>query len=112
MPKPKKLTTNGVVQLYSRMSKPPKLTVQKLDKNSVLIEGNAKALEFLGEYLLAHSRADLDDCHVGLSPKGAGSAWFTKESTLGFYFYRLPCRDRGPMARRKRKLAPRSKVLL
>jgi hypothetical protein len=95
MTKSRKLTTDGVVRLYLKERKRPKLTIQKLDKKTILIEGSAKALEFLGEFVLAHSRADTFDCGNGLDPKGAGSAWFTKESTLGFYLHRLPCRIRG-----------------
>ncbi len=95
MTKSRKLTTDGVVRLYSKEKKRPKLTIQKMDKNTILIEGSAKALEFLGEFVLAHSRADPDDCGNGLDPKGAGNAWFTKESTLGFYLHRLPCRIAG-----------------
>jgi len=91
MPKAKELTTNDVVKLWSKRTKRPKLTIAKLDRDTVLIEGSADALEFLGQFVLAHSRADSDDCHNGLSPKGAGNAWFTKESTLGLYLHRLPC---------------------
>ena len=98
MPKAKKPTTNGVIDLYWKQGKRPRLTIQKLDKNTILIEGNAKALEFLGEFVLAHSRADADDCGTGMDPKGEGSAWFTKESTFGFYLHRLPCR----LGKRKR----------
>ena len=92
MSKVRNLTTEGVIGLYLKERKRPRLTIQKLDRNTILIEGNAKALEFLGEFVLAHSRADTDDCGRGLDPKGAGNAWFTKESTLGFFLHRLPCR--------------------
>jgi hypothetical protein len=95
MRKSKTPTTDEVVELYRREKKRPELTMQKLDKNTVLIEGSAKALEFLGQFVLAHSRGDPEDCGNGLNPKGAGSAWFTKESTLGFYLHRLPCRIEG-----------------
>jgi len=87
------LTTNGVIDLYLKKGKRARLTIEKLDRNTVLIEGSAKALEFLGRYLIAHSRADDYDCGVQLSPKGPGSAWFTKTSTLGIYLHRLPCRE-------------------
>lgn len=92
MPKAKNPTTNGVIELYWKQGKRPRLTIQKLNKNTILIEGNAKALEFFGKFVLTHSRANADDCGTGLGPKGAGNAWFTKESTLGFYLHRLPCR--------------------
>jgi hypothetical protein len=100
------LTTNGVVTLYSRKRKPPKFTITRLDRNTILIEGDRTVLEFLGQFILAHSRADKDDCHNGLSPKGAGSAWFTKESTLGFYLHKLPCYEGtviGKKIKKKRK---------
>jgi hypothetical protein len=93
MTKLKGPTTDGVVRLYSRKRKPPKLTMAKLDRDTILIEGDAAALEFLGHFILAHSRAEEGDCHNGLHPKGAGNAWFSKESTLGFYLHKLPCED-------------------
>lgn len=100
MTKARKLTTEAVIGLYLKERRKPRLTIQKLDKNTILIEGNAKALEFLGEFVLAHSRADTDDCGTGLDPKGAGRGWFTKESTLGFYLHRLPCRQRKRLAKK------------
>jgi hypothetical protein len=102
MTKLKELTTNGVVRRYSRKRKPPRLTVAKLDGDTILVEGDAAALEFLGHFILAHSRADKDDCHNGLHPRGAGNAWFTKESTLGRYLHKLPC-DEGHVLGSKRK---------
>ena len=95
-------STNDVVDLYLREKPRPKLMVKKLDRNTVLIEGSATALEFLGHYVIAHARGDIEDCGVGLSPKGAGSGWFTKNATLGFYLHRLPCR-------RGRRVGPRRK---
>ena len=82
--------------------------MMKLDRDTVLIEGDAIALEFLGEFILAHSRADKDDCHHGLSPKGAGKAWFTRESTLGFYLHKLPCYE-GMVLGKKLKKRRRSR---
>jgi len=100
MAKSKKLTTNEIVAFYSRMKKQPKLTIQKLNKSKILIEGSAKALEFLGKVVLAHSQADADDCGNGLGPRAAGSSWFRKDSTLGFYLHRLPCR-KGSLAKKR-----------
>jgi hypothetical protein len=100
MAKLKGLTTDGVVRLYSRKRRPPKVTMAKLDRDTILVEGDAAALEFLGQFILAHSRADRDDCHSGLHPKGAGNAWSTKESTLGFYLHKLPC-DAGHLLGKK-----------
>jgi hypothetical protein len=76
----KPLTTNDVVETYARKRTPPKLTLTRLDRTTVLLEGDATALEFLGQFILAHSRADPNDCHNGLHPRAAGSAWFTKQS--------------------------------
>jgi hypothetical protein len=102
MAKLKGLTTDGVVRLFSRRKNPPKLTMTMLDRDTVLVEGDAAAREFLGQFILAHSRAENNDCHNGLHPKGAGSAWFSKESDLGFYLHKLPC-DEGPILRKKSK---------
>jgi hypothetical protein len=101
MKKLKELTTDGIVRLYSRRRKPPKLAITKLDRDTILVEGDATALELLGHFILAHSRADKDDCHNGLHPRGAGNAWFTKESTLGLYLHKLPC-DAGHVLGSKR----------
>src|SRR5438445_406576 len=103
MAKLKELTTNGVVRLYSRKRKPPKLTMTKLDRDTILVEGDAAGLEFLGQFILAHSRADKDDCHSGLHPRGAGNAWFTRESTLGFYLHKLPCYEGAVLGRKLKK---------
>jgi hypothetical protein len=90
----KELTTNDIVRLYSRRRKPPKLTMTKLNRDTILIEGEGPALEFLGQFILAHSRADkYPCCKISLHPKSAGSAWFTKESTVGFYLHKLPCSE-------------------
>ncbi len=102
MSESKELTTNGVVRRYFRKRKRPKLTIAKLDQDTVLIEGDAAVLEFLGQFILAHSRADKNDCHNGLHPREAGNAWFTKESTLGLYLHKLPC-DEGHVLGSKRK---------
>jgi hypothetical protein len=103
MTKLKELTTDGVVRLYSRRKNPPKLTMTKLDRDTVLIEGDAASLEFLGRFILAHSRAENDDCHNGLHPKGPGNAWFSKESALGFYLHKLPCNEGHIRGKKPRK---------
>ena|SRR5260221_10035920 len=96
----KDLTTNGVVRLYSGKKNPPKLTVAKLNRDTVLVEGDATGLEFLGQFILAHSRADKDDCHNSLHPRAAGNAWFTDDATLGIYLHKLPCSE-GEMLSKK-----------
>jgi hypothetical protein len=40
--------------------------------------------------VLAHSRADEYDCGISLHPKQVGNAWFTRESSLGFYLHKRP----------------------
>jgi|ERR1700683_3760699 hypothetical protein len=90
----KELATNDVLRLYSRKRKPPKLAMAKLNRGTVLIEGDAPALELLGQLILAHSRTGkCPSCHVSFHPKSAGSACFAKESTLGFYLHKLPCSE-------------------
>jgi|ERR1700677_1863524 hypothetical protein len=90
----KELETDDVPRLYSRKRKPPKLTMAELKRGTVLIEGDAPALKLPGQLILAHSRiGKYSSCHISLHPKSAGSAWFTKESTLGFYLHKLPCSE-------------------
>jgi hypothetical protein len=92
-------SVNDVFKSYAR--KNAKLSVQKLDKDTILLEGDRTALEFLGELLLVYARSD--EHGVQFSPKGAGMARFTKQSTLGFYLHQLPCtRRKGRLARGKR----------
>jgi hypothetical protein len=98
-----KLTTNGIVRVYSRKKKPPKLTIMKLDRDTVLIEGEATALQFLGRYILAHSADDKSACGASLHPKAAGNAWFTKDATLGFYLHKLPCPQREVLVKQIKK---------
>ena len=82
-----KASTSHVFELYAR--KDPKLTLRKLDKTTVLVEGDSTALEFLGELLLACARSD--EHSIQMSPNGAGKNRFTKESTLGIYVHKVPC---------------------
>src|SRR5258708_12929275 len=90
MASPRELTTNDLIDLYSRRKKPPKLTVMKLDRETVLIEGDPAALEFLGRYIVAHSHGDKNDCGNALDPRGPVSVFFTKHPTPGFFFHHLP----------------------
>lgn len=55
----------------------------------VVIEGERKALEFLGKLLVAQAHAR--DCGFEISPRGPGSALFTKDSNSGLYIHRTPC---------------------
>ncbi len=97
--KPVRPTTKGTIEAFSKVRPRLKLTIKKLDRSTVLIERSAKALEFLGRFIVARSQADPDDCTIGLSPGGAGNAWFTKESTLGIYLHRFPCKQGKSLAK-------------
>jgi hypothetical protein len=68
------------------------LTVRRLDRTTVLIEGTSRDLRFLGSLLLALA-AGRKDCGYQLGPRTAGSRHFTPESLLGLYLHRLPCED-------------------
>ena len=98
----RRLSTNEVFEEYAR--KNAKITMRKLDKNDVLIEGDRVALEFLGNLLLTCSASK--EHSVNISPKGAGSARFTRESTLGIYIHRLPCPDR----EKERRVVPKRRA--
>jgi hypothetical protein len=65
------------------------LSVSKLDRRTILIEGNRRALESLGRILLERTREK--DCGYQMSPDGAGSDHFSKDSKFGLYIHRLPC---------------------
>ena len=62
----------------------------KMKDGSILIEGRAQALEFVGKLFLAQAKFK-KDCGFQLSPSGAGSGRFKKGSKVGFYIHRLPC---------------------
>jgi hypothetical protein len=87
-------SVNDVIRRYSRRKEKAKLTVRKLNRDTVLIEGNAKSLKFLAHILLALT--DEKSCGVEFSPKGAGRAWFAKNAQLGIYLHRLPCVGKRP----------------
>ena len=68
----KNLSIDDVIDLYSRKTKKAKLTVRKLDRGTVLIEGTSNALKFLAQILLALTEEQ--DCGIQFSPSGAGKA--------------------------------------
>jgi hypothetical protein len=78
-------------ELKSLWKRKPRISVRKLDKNTVLIEGNSTGLKFLGTVLISLSEAH--DCGEEWSPDGAGSKLFSKGSTFGIYLHRVPCTD-------------------
>jgi hypothetical protein len=90
----KNASINDVIHRYSRGSGKAKLTVRKLNRETVLIEGDSTSLKFLAHVLLALT--DEKDCGCEFSPKGAGRAWFSKDARLGLYLHRLPCIDKRP----------------
>jgi len=69
--------------------RPDKLTLRAAEDGTVLVEGSASALEFLGNLLIAQARSQ--DCGFQLSPSGAGGALFSPSSDLGIYIHRIPC---------------------
>ncbi len=73
------------------------------EADMVLIEGEAEALEFLGNVLLAQARFE-KDCSFFIGPNTAGYGFFTKNSTHGLYIHRLPCLEKPGL-----KLAKRNK---
>jgi hypothetical protein len=65
--KPRSRTVDGVCQLYG--GKRSDLSVTKMNRATELIEGRPRAVEFLGEVLIAHARGPKNDCHFGISPR-------------------------------------------
>ena len=64
-----------------------KITVKMLDNDTVLFEGDAQSLKFMGKLFLAIAQAK--DTGFQLSPTGAGKLFFTAESSHGLYIHRL-----------------------
>lgn len=94
MRRKKESPINDVIRRYSRKARRAKLTVRKLNRDTVLIEGNSDSLKFLAHILLALT--DEEDCGFQFSPKGGGMAWFAKDAQLGMYLHRLPCVGKKP----------------
>jgi hypothetical protein len=92
-----KATTNDIFRLYAR--KDAKVTLRKLDKETVLVEADANGFEFLGKLLLTLARSR--EHSVQISPNGAGQNRFAKGSTLWLYLPRLPCPDAKSSKRRR-----------
>ena len=83
------MSVDEVCDSYAR--KNVKIAVRILDDENdmILIEGDAKALEFLGNLFLAQASAG--DCGFQIAPNSAGMTFFTPKSTLGIYIHRVPC---------------------
>lgn len=97
----RKPATDGVFAFYAKRR--ANLTVQLLDPETILVEGDRVGFEFLGELLLAYARSN--EHAVQFGPNGAGRARFGKDSTLGFYFHRLPCTEKDGKLSRPRRSA-------
>jgi hypothetical protein len=63
-----------------------KLKVTEMDE-TMLIEGTAESLLFLSKLFSAQAEAKSDS--FGISPFGAGRAWFAPGSTKGIYIRRI-----------------------
>ena|SRR2546425_10886082 len=74
--------------------KKAKITIRALadDAPHILIEGDQKGLEFLGELLLAQAQSR-KDCGFQLDPRGAGKVFFSKASQCGLYIHRVHSAD-------------------
>jgi len=84
------MTSDQVCEKYAEAG--VKITLKLLEEEDgfVLVEGDADALEFLGQLILSVAREDRG-CSRQLGPKAPGSAFFTESSTKGIYIHRLPC---------------------
>jgi hypothetical protein len=58
----------------------------KDDGDVVVVEGDSLSLTFLAELIAAQATAV--DCGIELSPTGAGSAYFGRDSNKGLCFHR------------------------
>src|SRR5882762_3056036 len=76
------------------------LSISKLDRRTVLIEGTRRTLESLGRILLEHAREK--DCGYQMVPDGAGRNHVNKDSNFGLYIHRLPCTN----GRNKKSVRP------
>lgn len=83
------MSADEICENYARRK--AKVTVRILDDENdmILIEGDASALEFLGNLFLAQASAS--DCGFQIAPNSAGKALFNPNSTLGIYIHRVPC---------------------
>jgi hypothetical protein len=70
-----------------------KITCRMLEDDLVLLEGTREGLEMLGNLILAQAKFD-QDCGIELSPIGAGSALFNRNSDKGICIHRVPCEHR------------------
>jgi hypothetical protein len=83
------VSVDEVCESYARRKVKIAVRILDAENDMILIEGDAKALEFLGNLFLAQASAG--DCGFEIAPNSAGSAFFTPNSTLGIYIHRVPC---------------------
>jgi hypothetical protein len=88
------LLTNEVceksVRKFLRKKRKDKLTIYVKD-DTVFIEGDADALEFLGNYLIAKAKDTTDDFGSEIGARAAGNIFFNRSSsTHNLYIYRIP----------------------
>ena len=76
-------------ELKKLWKRKPRISVRKLDKKNVLIEGNSTGLKFLG--ILLTSLSEAHDCGEQWLLDGAGSKLFSTDSKFGIYLHRVPC---------------------
>jgi hypothetical protein len=77
---------DGAIKLNTRILEPD----GENDVPYVLIEGDARSLEWLGQVFLTQAKDE--DCGRQFAPRGPGSAFFNKrKAKLGIYIHRLPC---------------------
>lgn len=92
-------TVSKVLASHSVEQSKPLIKLLPADKDGehayVLIEGDANALRFIGNLLLAHADSQ-EDCGLQLHPLGAGSINFDERSELGIYIHKQPCMRRHP----------------
>jgi hypothetical protein len=88
-------STNQVLEAHS--SSFSKLTVRTFAEEAdgvpepyVLLEGDADALRFLADLILAHANFE-EGCGRFMHPNGPGSIHFGDRSTMGIYLHKLPC---------------------
>ena len=82
------MTINDVIHKYDGQNLKIQTRMLEPDEESeypyLLIEGTAEALRKLAELIMAIPEDDIGT-KLSMSPNGAGSAHFTKNSTIGLY---------------------------
>ncbi len=61
----------------------------------IVIEGDTKTLEFLGNLFIAQAKFQ-KDCGFQMAYGGAGSSFFVPSSNVGLCIHRIPCLNHKP----------------